>query len=64
MLEREDDLAEVAAVLHVLEGGAGFGEGEDAVDDGLEVVGGDGGVHALEHGAAADVDAVDVDGFA
>ena len=53
----------MAAVLQVLEGGAGVGEREDAVDDGLEVVGSDGGVHAGEHGSAADVDTVEVNGF-
>ena len=61
--EGEDDFAEVAAGLHVGEGFVGLGEGEGAVDDGVDVVGFEGCVETGAHAAAADVDAVEMDGL-
>ncbi len=62
-LQVEDDFAVVGGGLHVGEGFAGLSEGEGAVDDGVKMVGVDSVDHAAVHGAAADVDAFDVDGL-
>src|SRR5262245_14380493 len=52
------DLAEVAPALHVSQCLADLFEAEDAVHDGLQLVQGEGLVHRLEHGPAADEDAL------
>ena len=49
--------------LEVFEGLASFCEGEDAVDDGVDVVSFEGGDDAGVHAARADMDAVEMDGF-
>ena len=48
LIDLDHHLAEMRLRLQVAIGGFGFREGEDAVDDGLQFVQGDGAVHRLE----------------
>src|SRR5688572_17887033 len=58
-LQLDDDLPDVAAVVHEVVGLGGFLERKHAVDDRADLVFGDELVHRLEVGARADVDSSD-----
>ena len=58
---RDRDLAEVATAFQVGQGGGGLLEIEDPVDDRLQAMQGDGGLHVADVGDAANVSALDPD---
>ena len=62
-LQRDDDLAEMLRALHVAQRIGGLLKGEDAIDHGTQLIGGDGAVHVFEHGNRSDKDAAHAEGL-